>query len=401
MTKLSRLRNLLKMEHRSLLRQSFTTTTIKTKPAPPPSASSSFHSIPTTTTPHPIVYSPLFTINPVGDGDGHRFPMPKDHALFTRLQSLDLATRTHLINPNQLPFPDDLCLAHTPTYVHSFLDGSITPQEMKKIGLQWSRPLVTRTLAGVGSAILAARLASMHGVAIMSNGGTHHAHPSHGSGWCIFNDLAIAARALQRDLSPGTDVEIYADTNTDATVPSKLKILFIDCDVHMGDGTAAIFANDPSVFTFSIHCKDQPFPNPATILHPSDYDTPLPAGTGDDGYLSALSTALPRVFDLASNGNGNGIDLVLYNAGVDVHKDDVLGLLNVTDAGIWRRERMVMEECVKRGVPIAAAIGGGYVGGGGDVEKLVDRHIILHRVASEYEERLRMCGTVMKRKRGR
>lgn len=205
-----------------------------------------------------------------------------------------------------VPDADTLCLAHERAYVESFLNGSISDKEMRRIGLPWSQALVRRTLVGVGSAVLAARLALQLGVAVQCNGGTHHAHPGHGSGergvwciggswaygheglpfschpvaacshlnpclplcsatgWCIFNDQAVAARAAQRDAGVR-------------------QCLFVDLDVHQGDGTAAIFAGDPSVFTLSMHCIAQTFPHQ---LQQSDLDVALPAGTGDEQYMA-------------------------------------------------------------------------------------------------------------------
>lgn len=168
----------------------------------------------------PIVYHPDFRINPIPSD--HRFPMPKDALLFDRISTPSLNLPYKAFTPS---YPDiaDLELVHDPTYVRNFLNGTLSDKEMRQIGLPWSQELVKRTLIGVGSAILATRLALQYGiVSMMCNGGTHHAHPSHGSGWCIFNDQAVAARAAQRD----TDIK---------------KVLFIDCDVHLGDGTAAIF----------------------------------------------------------------------------------------------------------------------------------------------------------------
>lgn len=143
---------------------------------------------------HAVVYHEDFRINPLPDD--HRFPMPKDHLLWERLQSLGLASRT--FTP-QYPDTDTLCLVHEERYVRGFMSGMLTAAEMRRIGLPWSPALAQRTAIGVGSAIMAARLALAYGVAVMCNGGTHHAHRSHGSGWCIFNDQAVAARSVQRD----------------------------------------------------------------------------------------------------------------------------------------------------------------------------------------------------------
>ena len=171
---------------------------------------------------HAVIYHNDFRINPIPSD--HRFPMPKDALLYQRLKELGLAERTYTPHP---PDIETLCLVHDESYVRGFLAGTLSQAEMRKIGLPWSQALVQRTLIGVGSAILAARLAMQLGVAIMCNGGTHHAHRGHGSGWCIFNDQAVAAKSVQRDMAVG-------------------QILFVDLDVHQGDGTAAIFRDDSS-----------------------------------------------------------------------------------------------------------------------------------------------------------
>lgn len=308
---------------------------------------------------HCVVYSENFKLNPIPDG--HRFPMPKDAALYHKLQSLGMAERTFYPG---YPTKDTLSLVHDPRYVDAFMSGHLSSQEMRRIGLQWTPELVNRTLAGVGSAILAGRLALMYGVAVMTNGGTHHAHSNFGSGWCIFNDLAVSAKALQRDAGVG-------------------KVAIIDLDVHAGDGTAEMFAHDPTIFTYSIHCGAQSFPaDPPS----SDYDVPLEAGTGDEEYMKALRDSLPRVLESFQP------DVVLYNAGVDVHKDDTLGLLALTDRGIEDRDRYVLQTCCDHGIPLAAAIGGGYCGSHGTIDQLVERHLILHCTAFElHAEFLNNC----------
>lgn len=301
---------------------------------------------------HPVVYHPDFQLSPIPDN--HRFPMPKDHLLYLRLQELGMASCTFTPMP---PDTGTLCLVHSEQYVRSFLDGSIDPAAMRRIGLPWSETLVRRTLVGAGSAVLAARLATQYGVAVMCNGGTHHAHRDFGAGWCIFNDQAVAARAAQRDAG----VE---------------HVMFVDLDVHQGDGTAAIFHDDPSVFTFSMHCRDQGFP---AQLQQSDLDIALPAGTGDEEYLQVLRDTLPGLL------RDHQPDLVMYNAGVDVSALDSLGKLNLSDAAILERDRAVMLACAEAGAPVAAAIGGGY---NPDHSVLVARHVSLHRAAAEHRELL-------------
>lgn len=190
--------------------------------APIPSLSTFRLAATTRAASHAVIYHEDFRINPIPSN--HRFPMPKDALLYERLRELGLAQSTYTPHP---PDIDTICLAHDEEYVRGFIEGTLSEAEMHKIGLPWSQLLVRRTLIGVGSAILAARLALQLGVAVMTNGGTHHAHRGYGSGWCIFNDQAVAARSVQRDMAVG-------------------QILFVDLDVHQGDGTAAIFQNDPS-----------------------------------------------------------------------------------------------------------------------------------------------------------
>ena len=274
----------------------------------------------------------------------------QDQLLYLRLRELGLATESNTFTP-QAPDADTLALCHCPAYVAAFLDGSLDAAAMRKIGLPWSEKLVRRTTLGVGSAVLAARLAVQYGVAAMSNGGTHHAHHAHGSGWCIFNDLAVAARAAQRDMGVG-------------------RVLILDLDVHHGDGTAAIFAGDDTVFTFSMHCDDQPFP---AKRPPSDRDVGLPAGAGDAEYAAALAAHLPAIVDVVRP------ELVLYNAGADPHADDALGLLKLSDAGLAARDAAVFNACGERGVPVAAAIGGGYAP---DHDAIVERHVKMHAAAA-------------------
>jgi len=296
---------------------------------------------------HAVVYHEDFKINPIPSK--HRFPMPKDSLLYQRLCELGVG-RTFT------PVPADfgtLCLAHDADYVQSFLDGTISDADMRCIGLPWSKELVTRTLIGTGSAILASRLALDLGIAVMCNGGTHHAHSGHGSGWCIFNDQAVAAKSIQRDCSVG-------------------QILFIDLDVHQGDGTAAIFRNDSSIFTFSMHCEAQSYP---VILQKSDLDIPLPAGCHDQQYLSTLERVLPGLLKEVQP------EMVMYNAGTDVHADDSLGKMALSNEGILERDRLVMKFCSEQGSVLCAAIGGGYEP---DHNKIVERHVMLHKAAAEY-----------------
>ncbi len=291
---------------------------------------------------HPDYVAPL--------PDAHRFPMPK----FKLLQ--DLLLKDGVVEPEQifepeLPSLELIQLVHTPKYVREYCAGTLESKAQRRIGLPWSSALAHRTRIAIGGTILAAKLALEYGCACNTAGGTHHAFPSYGSGFCIFNDLAIASRVLQHQRLAH-------------------KILIIDCDVHQGDGTAYIFQNDNSVFTFSMHCEAN---FPSRKQH-SDLDISLPIGLDDDGYLQILASHLS---DLLSEVRP---ELVLFDAGVDTHVSDRLGKLSLTNWGIYRRERMVLSTCKAAGYPVASVIGGGY---GKDMSALVYRHSLLHRAAQE------------------
>lgn len=295
----------------------------------------------------PIVYHPNYVV-PLPPG--HRFPMAKFQQLYESLLN-DGVVHSSQIHSPELPSRSWIELVHTPDYVQDYYEGTLDPKAQRRIGLPWSPALVNRTCIAVGGTILTAQLALEYGLACNTAGGTHHAFPSYGSGFCIFNDLAIASRVL---LELGW-VE---------------KILIVDLDVHQGDGTAFIFQNDPRVFTFSMHC-DINFPS---TKQTSDLDVPLPEGMEDEAYLQTLAEYLP---DLLSEVQP---DLVLYDAGVDVHLGDRLGKLALSDRGVFCRDMQVLSTCVGKGYPVACVIGGGYAD---DLNGLVYRHSLVHRAASE------------------
>ena len=248
-----------------------------------------------------------------------------------------------------MPSRETIALVHDRNYVDAYCDGTLGPREMRRIGFPWSPGLAHRTQIAVGGTIRAMELAVEHGLACSTAGGTHHAHRDFGSGFCIFNDIAVAARvALERGLAS--------------------RVLVIDLDVHQGDGTAAIFADEPNVTTFSMHC-DRNFPLRKVA---GDVDVALDADLDDDAYLAVLAEHLPALLDRVSP------DLVLYDAGVDVHRDDRLGRLGLSDAGIAKRDMFVLERCATRGIPAACVIGGGY---SHDLPALASRHALLHRTA--------------------
>ncbi|MBV7330462.1 histone deacetylase [Chloroflexi bacterium TSY] len=283
----------------------------------------------------------------------HRFPMLKFGKVYEHLIKDGIASIDQFHCP-AIASPALLELAHDQKYVNSYLTGTIDPKVMRRIGFPWSAELVRRTRTAIGGTVLTAELALQFGVACNTAGGTHHAHADFGSGYCIFNDLAITARHVQQ-------------------LHSIHRVLIVDLDVHQGDGTAAILAQDPSIFTFSMHCeKNFPYRKAS-----SDLDVPLPSGLQDEEYLAQLQNHLLLVLEKFKPG------LVLYDGGVDPHKDDALGKLALTDEGIFRRDWMVIEECLRRSIPVASVVGGGY---SSDIDRLARRHCLVHRAASELFE---------------
>ena len=298
---------------------------------------------------HPDYFAPL--------PEGHRFPMTKFRQLYQLLLGEGVAQIAQFHMP-QRPPQEWIELVHIPEYVQAYCNGTLDVKAQRRIGLPWSPALVHRTCTAVGGTILTAQLALDYGLACNTAGGTHHAFPSYGSGFCIFNDLAIAARVLQK-------------------LGCVRKVLIVDLDVHQGDGTAFIFQDDNSVFTFSMHCEVN-FPG---TKQKSDLDVPLPLGMEDDDYLQTLAGYLP---DLLCDVKP---DLVIYDAGVDTHIGDRLGKLALTDTGIFRREMQVLNTCVVAGYPVACVIGGGYAD---DLKSLAYRHSLIHRAASEIYHQYRL-----------
>ncbi|EDO48280.1 predicted protein, partial [Nematostella vectensis] len=295
---------------------------------------------------------------PVIHHDQYSCPFPPQHrfkmAKFTKL--MEWLLKDNVVIPNQVYRPffasyDDLIKVHTPDYVRNFLLGTISERDMKQIGFPWSEGLVRRTRMEVGGTILTARIALECGLACSTGGGTHHAFPSHGSGFCIFNDLAITASYL-------------LDNNL------VTRVMIVDLDVHQGDGTASIFQNEPNVFTFSAH-SEKNFP---LRKQTSNLDLSLECGMDDLEYLTTVCAHLTWLLDMWRP------DIVLYDAGVDPHVDDVLGRLKLTDNGLFERDLMVLRMALHRGIPCATVIGGGY---DDDIDKLALRHSIIHRAATK------------------
>lgn len=295
----------------------------------------------------PLIYHPDYVV-PLPPQ--HRFPMPKFRQLYELLIADKVARPSQFFLP-EVPTKQWIELVHTSEYVQAYIQGTLDTFAQRRIGLPWSLGLVKRTTTAVGGTILTAFLALKYGLACNTAGGTHHAFPSYGSGYCIFNDLAIASRVIQH-------------------LNLARKILIVDLDVHQGDGTAFIFQNDESVFTFSMHCEVN-FPS---TKQASDLDIPLPVGMEDEDYLQTLANHLSDVLVAVKP------DLVLYDAGVDTHIGDRLGKLALTDTGIFRREMQVLSTCIAARYPVACVIGGGYAD---DLSSLVYRHSLLHRAASQ------------------
>jgi acetoin utilization deacetylase AcuC-like enzyme len=260
-----------------------------------------------------------------------------------------------IVSPERVLDPEGasdamLRLVHTAEYVERFLGGALSAAEVRRLGFPWSPALVERSRRAVGGTVAAARHALVHGTAMNLAGGTHHAFPDHGEGFCVFNDVAIAIRLLRAE-----------GAITRGAV--------IDLDVHQGNGTHAIFAGDREVFTFSMHGgRNYPFEKVAGTL-----DIDLDDGTEDAEYLRVLAAALPRVLRDAQP------DLVLYLAGADPHEGDRLGRMKLTFAGLERRDAMVVEACREVGLPVAIVIAGGY---GRRIEDTVRVHVSTARIVA-------------------
>lgn len=261
---------------------------------------------------------------------GHRFPMPKYRMVRARLLEEGVLAADELEESGVIDRPS-LLLAHTPEYLDAVFSGTLPEADQRRLGFAWSDALVARSRASVFGTVAAARAALRDGVAGNLAGGTHHAHAGHGAGFCVFNDIAVAARALQREGAID-------------------RALVVDLDVHQGDGTAAIFEGDDSVFTFSMHgAKNFPFHKRRSSL-----DLELRDGCGDAEYLSALEEHLPFAIERARP------DVLFFQAGVDPLEHDTLGRLKISLAGLRMRDRIVALAARDRGIPLVLTLGGGY-----------------------------------------
>ena len=264
---------------------------------------------------------------------GHRFPMGKYEILRQRLAAELPQLELQLADPAS---DGELALVHTPAYVQAVVKGELSASAQREIGFPWSEGMVERARRSVGATVSAARLAMQQGIAANLAGGTHHAYADKGSGFCVFNDVAVAARLLQ--------------TEAARSGKQALQVAVIDLDVHQGNGTARIFRQDPSVFTLSLHgAKNFPFRK-----EESDLDIDLPDGCSDGLYVSQLQDALAQLEARCSP------DLVFYLAGADPHEGDRLGRLKLSFEGLMERDRMVFEWAWRKRVPLAMAMAGGY-----------------------------------------
>jgi len=282
---------------------------------------------------------------------GHRFPIAK-YALLR-----DAVVASGIVTPSAVHEPERasrgaLRLVHTERYVDDLVAGTLSPAEQRRIGLPWSEALVERSFRAVGGTCEAAAASLEHGVTMNLAGGTHHAFPDRGEGFCVFNDAAVAIRVLQR-------------------AGRIRRAAIIDLDVHQGNGTHAIFDGDATVFTFSMHGgRNYPFNKVAGSL-----DVDLVDGTGDEIYLDTLARVLPGVLSASAP------DLIIYLAGADPHEGDRLGRLCLTFDGLARRDAMVLEACREVGIPVTITIAGGY---GRDIADTVQAHVNTARVAAEF-----------------
>ncbi len=291
---------------------------------------------------HPIYKHPL--------PQGHRFPMEKYELLPKQLLHEGTCTEENFFEPDAA-LEENILEVHTREYYDKLINLTVEPKAVRKTGFPLSRALVEREIKIAGGTVAGAEFALQNGVAMNIAGGTHHAYSDHGEAFCLLNDQAIAARYLQR--------KKLAD-----------KILIVDLDVHQGNGTAEIFAGDNSVFTFSMHGKNNyPFKK-----EQSDLDIPLPDGTGDEEYLEILKKTLPELIKQQQP------DFIFYLSGVDIIASDKLGKLGCTLEGCKERDRFVLENCKDLEIPVQVSMGGGY---SPEIKTIIEAHSNTYRLAKE------------------
>jgi len=293
----------------------------------------------------PIVHHPAYCASLPAN---HRFPMDKFRAVAALIEAEGLLGEGRFYKPRAAPF-DWVALAHDPVYVDQVFSTNVPKAVAREIGFDIQPDIAARARYATGGTVLTGYLALEHGIACNTAGGSHHARWRQGAGFCVFNDVAVAIRVMQAD-----------------GVISRA--LVIDLDVHQGDGTADIFRHCDSVFTFSMHARK----NYPVRKVPSNHDIELPDGASDNSYLAHLAARTTEVLTRARP------DIVFYNAGVDPYKEDRLGRLALSRAGLLHRDTLVIQTVRQAGIPLAGVLGGGY---SEDIDELADRHVTLHRAA--------------------
>ncbi|HAS6930406.1 histone deacetylase [Vibrio parahaemolyticus] len=296
----------------------------------------------------PLIYHPIYSQLelPVG----HRYPIMKYQYLYEEVRRGVQAEWVQFFEPQALSI-EAIKRVHDAEYVDLLAQGNMPAAKMRRIGFPWSEALITRTLTSAAGTLLTAEKALEHGIALHLSGGYHHAHKDFGSGFCLFNDLVIAAKHM-------LDNE-HVD-----------KVLIIDSDVHHGDGTATLCQEEPDIVTLSFHC-DKNFP---ARKPQSDLDVPLAKGTDDETFLMTFKEVVEMALNL------HRPDMVIYDAGVDIHQDDELGYFDVSTQAIFERDRFLFQLMKNRGIPVAAVVGGGYRTNHAD---LVPIHMQLIKAAKE------------------
>jgi acetoin utilization deacetylase AcuC-like enzyme len=285
-------------------------------------------------------------------GQGHIFPIRKFELVSDRLLAEGTLLLDELIEPQPSTL-EDVLLVHTHDYVSRLCNGTLTPKELRRLGLPWSESLVLRSFYATGGTIAAARMALVEGYGSNLAGGTHHSFADRGEGFCVLNDVAVAIRVLRKERLIQ-------------------RAAIIDCDVHQGNGTATIFANDYNTFTFSIHGAN----NYPLFKARSTVDVELPDGTTDHAYLECLNKHLTTVFAADP-------EIVFYLAGADPYAEDKLGRLALTIDGLRRRDLRVLRECYDREVPVVTVMSGGY---GKDINETIEIHCNTIRMVKEVFE---------------
>ena len=282
-------------------------------------------------------------------GDDHRFPIKKFGELIKILKKKNIAKDRNTFEPTEVS-KSTLLNVHNEAYINKINNLTLSKDEIRKLGFPLVSSVRRRSFVATGGTVLASKLAVKNKIACNTAGGSHHAFPDQGNGYCVFNDVAVAAKYLKKKYKFE-------------------KILILDLDVHQGDGTAKIFENDNSFFTVSIHSKK----NYPSKKQSSDIDIELDDGMEDEEYLSVVNQLIKKI-------ESEDFNFVFYVAGVDIHCDDRLGKLNISEDGIRKREKMVINHFFKKNIPLCGVLGGGY---NHDFEQLINLHSILHETCND------------------